>query len=63
MKENLMKSPEKGHALRIVLDLTPEETAAEVKAREEQLAQMQANLQALRVLEERQGKLRKLVGG
>lgn len=62
VKETLSRSPEKGFGLRIVLDLTPEETAAEVRAREEQIRQLQVGLGTLRELEERQKRLLKVIG-
>jgi hypothetical protein len=55
VKETLQRSPVPGHALRIVLDLTPQETAQEVRGRQAQLDQLQP-------LQERQRRLLALVG-
>lgn len=62
MKENLEKSPLAGHSLRIVIDLTPEETAAEFRGRSDELAQLRAAAELLKERESRMAKLRSMVG-
>ena len=47
MQEEFTKSPVKGHAMRITLDLTQDEVKSEVQARQYRLAQEQARIAGL----------------
>jgi len=47
MQENFEKSPVKGHALRITLDLTQEDIKAEVYVRQQRIAQENARIAGL----------------
>jgi len=47
MQEEFTKSPVKGHALRITMDLTQEDIKNEVQARQYRLAQENARIGAL----------------